>query len=156
MSKAIERTPAQAEVAAWVSALEVQASLEDQAGFDPADVLAKILSATTFEDSIDAQETSLRSAQNLKDIPFMIHSFEVRKSNKQDASIPVYLVVNADNMETGENMTFGVGAPMVVACLWQAEKFGKLPGSFMIKGKETGSGNELLLLKPFKAVTVKG
>ena len=155
MPKDIART-AKADVASWISALQVQAAVEDEASFDPADVLAKILSATTFEDAIDAQETSLVSAQNLKDVPFMIHSFEVRKSNKQDASIPVYLVVSATNLETGADVTFGVGAPMVVATLWQADKFGKLPGTFTIKGKETSSGNELLLLKPFKAVTVKG
>ena len=156
MPKEVESSAARSEVASWVKGLEVAADISGTAGFDPADVLAKILSATTFEDAIDAQETSLVSAQDLKDVPFMIHFFDVRKSNKADASIPVYLVVNATNLETGEDMVFGVGAPMVVATLWQADKFGRLPGTFTIKGKETSSGNELLLLKPFKAVTVKG
>lgn len=143
-------------VASWIQALEVESTLRtEQDDFDPDEVIGRILTANTWEDALAVQESGLPSGQDLKDKPLMIKDFEVSESEKE-AGLPFFMFVEATNLETGEEIQFSVGAGNVMAMLWQARQFGRLPGQFVIKGKTTKKKNEVLFLIPHKTTTVKG
>lgn len=152
-------SPAQQKVKSWLSEMEIECSVERDS-FDVTDIWAKMLNATSFEDAVEAQESGIPSGKNLVDVPLSVTEFKVAKSDakftsQHENSLPFYMVVEAVNLDTGEPVTFSVGAPNVMILLWQARYFSHLPGYFIIRAKETPNG-EMLLLKSFKAAAVKG
>jgi hypothetical protein len=150
------RTSAVPAVTGWLGSLEVEASLrDDDETFDADEILGRILTAATWEDALAVQESGLPSGKDLVDVPLIIEDFEVAESEKE-GGVGFFLFVNATNLETGEEVQFSVGAGNVMAILWQARTFEKLPGSFIIKGKQSKKGNEVLMLHPYKATVVKG
>jgi hypothetical protein len=146
--------------AQWVSALQIEAdtTAEDDGGFDPADILGSILSADTFEEAVERQDSSLRSGKTLVGKAHRINDFRLRRSDAKytanERSLGVFAIVSAVDGETGEEFSYGVGASNVLAVLWQARQFGKLPGDFMIHSRDTQEG-ELLSLRPISARTVR-
>lgn len=137
---------------AWVGAMRLEATMESEADFDPATILQNILSAGTFEEAVELQSSSIQSGKNIAGEIHTIYDFELRKSDEKyiqnDRSLGVWAVVSAAD-ETGHEFVYGVGAANVLAILWQARQFSKLPGKFIIVSRETKNG-ELLSLKPVK------
>ena len=147
-----EPSPAYAQ---WISAMTLEADLPDS-GFDPRDILAGIIGADTWEDALARAETSLLSGKNIVGRAHIIHGFRLVPSDQRfsEHSLGVYAVVNATDLETLEDFTYAVGASNVLALLWQARQFSRLPGDFVITSRETENG-ELLSLRPVGARTVK-
>jgi hypothetical protein len=140
----MERPP---EFDAWVDALRLEASAEGpDENFDPASILVDMLNAATYEEAEARQSTSLMSAKNdMLDIPHVISGFKLRISDdkytkKNDRSLGVFAIVTATRSDNDNPVTYGVGAANVIAVLWMARKFGKIPGEFTIYGRETDNG----------------
>lgn len=142
-------------VARWIQELGLSASVSDDTEFDPDDILARMLNAESFEDALAAQESSILSGKLMVGVPHTINDFTVRKSDDKYSGIGYYTIVNGVRHDTGEPITYAVGAPNVMVILWQAGRFGLLPGDFQIHSRETQNG-ELLSLKPFKGRAVQG
>jgi hypothetical protein len=145
---------------AWVSALQTEASLtnDDDESFDPATILQAIITAEDFDQAVELQNSSLISGKNLVNRPHTIYDFKLRKSEEKftkqnERSLGVFAIVEAA-WEDGTAFNYGVGAANVVAILWQARQFGKLPGKYQLVGRETDNG-VLLSLMPVKTA-VKG
>jgi hypothetical protein len=148
-----EPSPAYAQ---WITAMTLEAEMPDDEEFDPAIILGDILAADTFEDAVAKQDSSLPSGKQLVGIAHRVAGFRLRKSDAKYSrnSAGVYAVVDAYDLESGQPMMYTVGALNVLAILWQARQFGKLPGDFVITSRDAQEG-ELLSLRPVGRRTVK-
>jgi hypothetical protein len=145
--------------AQWVSNLQLEADTEkDDSGFDPSDILGAILSADSFDEAVALQDSALKSGKTLVGKVHRINDFRLRRSDAKytanERSLGVFAIVSAVDADTGQEFSYGVGASNVLAVLWQARQFGKLPGDFIIMSRETQEG-ELLSLRPVSARTVR-
>jgi hypothetical protein len=136
----------------WLAAVRLEADIETDEAFDPATILENILAAKSFEEAVELQNSSLLSGKNLTNQIHTIYDFTLRKSDEKFSvnkrTIGVYAIVQAA-WEDGTEFSYGVGASNVLAILWQARNFGKLPGKFQLTGRETDNGT-LLSLVPVK------
>lgn len=143
---------------AWVSAMVVEASLVDDETFDPSTILNGILEAESFEEALIRQNSALLSGKGIVGRQHTITDFKLRPSDEKyssnEHSLGVFAVVQAEDLESNEAFTYGVGAANVLAILWQARQFGKIPGDFVIEARSTRNG-DLLSLKPVGRRTVK-
>lgn len=144
--------------AQWVSAMQLEAQTPGNDDFDPSQILGAILGADDFETAVELQNSSLQSGKDLVNWPHRIQDFTLVQSDDKYAdnerSLGVYARVTAIGLEDGEERVYGVGASNVLAILWQARQFGRLPGDFVIQSRPTRNG-ELLSLKPVGTRTVK-
>jgi len=78
-----------------------------------------------------------------------VTSYTLRKSDDkykgQGQDLGVFAVVRA--LADGEDLVYTTGAANILALLWAAEKFDRLPIKGMIVSRETANG-ELLSFKP--------
>lgn len=143
--------------AQWAGMLRMEAEAAQQEDFDPSVIIDSILTADNFDDAVARQTSSILSGKSLVGVVHTVYDFDVRKSddkyNANERSLGVWFIVNAA-YEDGSEFTYGVGAANVLAILWKAKEFGKLPGKFQIVSRDTNNG-ELLSLMPVK-VAVKG
>lgn len=137
----------------WKDKLELNAVANDE--FNPEDIIARMLTAESFEEALAAQDSSLESGKNLVGVPHRVDDFQIRKSDSKyadnEATLGYYAVVKGVRLDTGEPLTYSVGASNVVAILWQAQKFGHIPGTFVLDSKTSQSGYDVLFLKPYKS-----
>jgi hypothetical protein len=144
--------------AQWVSAMQLEAEMPGNDSFDPSQILGAIMDADDFDKAVELQDSSLRSGKDLVNWQHRIVDFALIKSDAKYAanerSLGVYARVTGIGLEDGEEITYGVGASNVLAILWQARKFGRIPGDFVIQSRPTQEG-ELLSLKPVGKRTVK-
>jgi|SRR5271155_1532245 len=140
----------------WVSAMVIEASLEDETEFDPATILNSIMEAESLDDALMRQNATLLSGKGIVGRAHRINSFTLRPSDEKYAenSLGVYAVVQATDLETGEEFPYGVGAGNVLAILWQARKYGHIPGDYVLDSRTTRKG-DLLSLKKVGRRTVK-
>jgi hypothetical protein len=145
--------------AQWVNAMQLEAASTDDTEFDPSEILGAILSSETFEEAVERQNQTLLSGKTIVDRPHTIDDFSLRPSDEKyadaDRGLGVYAIVSAIDLETGEDFVYGVGASNVLAILWQARQFGRLPGDFVLSSREVRRG-ELLSLKPVGRRTIRG
>jgi len=148
-----------AQFAEWVNAMQLEADLPGNESFDPSEILGAILAAESFDDAVDLQNSSLESGKNLVGWAHRINDFVLVKSDdkysENERSLGVYARVFATDIENGEEKTYGVGASNVLAILWQARQFDRIPGDFMLHSRATRSG-DLLSLRPVGKRTIKG
>lgn len=115
-------------------------------------VVDKIAVATTADDILAANDSSLASGEDFIGLPLNITAIQVRKSDEKYAkeSLGVYLVVTA-TQDNGEEVQFTTGATNIVASLEQAESIGVLseakPFRCKIVAKETARGQLLRLAR---------
>ena len=140
----------------WVDSVAIQMDLErEESPFNVQDLYASMLEADSFEQLLELQEGSaLPSSKDLTGQPHIVNSFTIRASDKS-AALPFYVVVDGQDLETGQPLVYGTRAPNVIIVLWQAEKWGRLPGPFIITSKEAANGS-VLFLKPYKTTVVQG
>lgn len=142
----------------WVNAMQMEAETADETDFDPSQILGSILGAETFEEALDRQNQTLLAGKSIVGRQHRINDFSLRPSDDKYAdnerSLGVYAVVQATDIETGEEFTYGVGASNVLAILWQARQFGRIPGDFVLSSREVRRG-ELLSLKPVGKRTIR-
>jgi hypothetical protein len=129
----------------WVQQLRLEAELPDEEEFDPAVIIQNILIADTLDEAISAQSSSLLSAKNdMLDVAHTVTGFRLRRSDdkyvRNDRSLGVFAVVEGVRKDTGDHVTYWVGAANVIAVLWQAREREQLPGDFVISGRETDNG----------------
>lgn len=132
----------------WINKmiLEVE-TLGDENEFDPRDILAKTMTAATFDEVVSILgKHELPGAKNLIGIVHTVNGFDIRMSEKEDG-LPVYLAVRAET-DDGEELNYSVGAANVVALLWQARQFDRLPIRGTLQERETKSGNTLISFVP--------
>lgn len=129
--------------------LKLAATMEDNSdtGAITDAVIERMMTADSLDDAIAAQDASLLSGQSLVDVEQVIYGFDVVKSNKPDAHLGFYFRIHAARLSDGEEFDYACGAPNVMTLLWRAQNDQELPSEWVIKGKETGSGNTLLTLR---------
>lgn len=118
---------------------------------DPAEIqreiLLQIMNATS-DDGIYGvgNATGWREYEG---VPVEIRGFRWRPSSLDEGS-PVYVVVNAIVIDSGEVVVLTTGANTVLAQLYAFAKNGRLPGERVVleKGKQTASGYYPLQLRP--------
>jgi hypothetical protein len=146
-----------ARYAEWVNAMLLEAETPDS-GFDPRLILGAIVDADTWEAALNAADSTLRSGKTIVGVSHTITGFRLAPSDdrysQNENSLGVFAIVDAVDLETREEFTYGVGASNVLAILWQARQFGRIPGDFVITSRETANG-ELLSLRPVGNRTVK-
>jgi hypothetical protein len=151
------RNPSEA-FATWVGAMQLEATSAQDETFDPSLILGNILGAESFDDALKAADSTLLSGKALVGRAHTILDFTLRQSDAKYAgnekSLGVYAVVQAEDLETRELFSYGVGASNVLAILWQARQFGRIPGDFVITSRDTQNG-ELLSLRPVGTRTVR-
>lgn len=137
--------------------------LESEAAFSEvdgstlmADTIESMLMAESLEAAAAAMESGLMSAKDhMVDVPHQVNAIQVRKSTKgEEGSFPFYLVVDAVRFDTGEAVTYSVGAPYVFTLLYRAFEEDRLPVSIIIKLKPTNSGNDVMLAKIIKSPVI--
>lgn len=109
-------------------------------------VIDNILSATTFDEIVEANESgSLDKAEKYLNKPINITTISFRKSAEKfrKGTLGVYAVIDG-HTDDGEVITFGVGAPNVVASLRKCQTLGLIseakPLRCSIKSRETANG----------------
>lgn len=137
----------------WVGVMKTQADdLDSDVKFDVRDLFARATQAETFEESVEILNGGAgKNAKGLVGVVHAIQSYELRRSDEKytkgsGLQLGVYAVVHAVTKE-GEELVYTTGAPNILAILWQAEKFSRLPLMAVITSKETSEG-EMLSLKP--------
>lgn len=140
-------SPSAAAVKRWAEVLTLQAENEENSDFDPSDIIASILGAQSYEEAEAAQDSGLPSSKDLVGHAHRIDSYVIRKSKKNQGTLKlgVYAIVRGVSLTNGEELLYNTGAANILAMLWQAEKFGKIPGNFVITSKETEEGAVLFL-----------
>lgn len=136
----------------WVEVMQIQADTVDEENpFDARDLMVRANNASTFEEVVEILNGGgTRSARDLVGIVHTINSYSLRRSDSKFAGQGLDLGVFAIVMATvdGEELIYTTGATNILAILWQAEKFDRLPGlKAVITSRETPNG-ELLSLKP--------
>jgi hypothetical protein len=137
---------------AWVDQLLLEADVTSENNdFDPADILGRMMTAATFEEVLELQDSSLPSGKDLVNIPHTISDFRLRRSDDKYAqqnadTLPVYAIIEATR-DNGERLVYGCGARNVVAIVWQARIFNRLPFRATLTARSTPNG-DLLSLKP--------
>lgn len=139
------------EFSQWVDVMQTQAAQDDtENAFDARDLLVKANNAATFEDVIEILNGGgARSAKDLVGIVHVINAYQLRPSDSkyagQGLDLGVFAIISA--VVDGEELIYTTGATNILAILWQAEKFDRLPLRCVITARETPNG-ELLSLKP--------
>ena len=135
----------------WREMMFLQAdTLDSESDFDPRTLFAAANEAATFEDVVQILNGgNTKNGKDLVGIVHTVHSFKIRRSDdkysSQGIGLGVFVTVTATI--DGEELTYTTGATNIVALLWHAEQFERLPLKCVITSKETVNG-ELLSLKP--------
>jgi len=152
MTRSVTDSRDMSQLHSWIGAMRNEASLYQDEEFDPGTILQNILTAETFDEAVQLQNASLLSGKSITNKVHTIYDFTIRESDSKytanERSLGVYYVVSAA-WEDGTEFSYGVGAPNVLAILWQARQFGMLPGKFQLTGRDTDNGT-LLSLIPVK------
>ncbi len=141
-----ERSPYQR----WIDILTIEADLSgtEEAEFVLDDVLSGIIDAETMEDAFEASTKGPESGKGLVDVELAVKDVVIYHSRISTGRFKFVAKVEATRLDTGEDVTFRVGAPNVVALYWKAREFGKLPLECVITERDLGDGKGLLNLKP--------
>jgi hypothetical protein len=118
--------------------------------------IVAILTAETEAEMWDADDLAQIGGRNLRDVEQRIKNYAVKYSNnpdidsvfRDDNGRRMYLLVQSDRLDTGEEMVWNTSAPAVVTkILWLADR-DKLPYECVIRGRDMGGGQVFLRLKP--------
>ena len=126
---------------------------------DPAklqeEIQARILAAASDDDILNAGSAGLDSAEKYVDVPLSIEGFRFNKTGYDEGSLPVYAVINAANLDTGEDVVFSCGGETVCTQLFKldmVQSFEDRNGfACAIASKTTGKGNTVYSLRPLTA-----
>jgi hypothetical protein len=144
----------------FVNYLQRRAEADSQDnGFNvSANMMDSILNAETLEDVWDADEGGLLAGKDLCDVFQEVRGFKVLKSNRDDieGGFGVYIVVDAVNLQTGEEFMWETGAPGLIAKLRKFESMDALPIKCYIKGIPVGQGRTVLKLRPVPVMATSG
>jgi hypothetical protein len=122
-----------------------------------ADIMDRMLTSGTLEEAIEVQNAGLPSGKSLIDIEIAITGFVVRKGDVEyeEHSLGYYLRCDAIRMDTGEELTFAVGARNIVTLIVMARQQDKLPLECVFRSRKTQQGALLTLhLLPKRAVNI--
>lgn len=125
-------------------------------------VMDKILSATTFDEIFDAQETSMISGKDFVDRPFYVErSNDIvwrrsSQSNIDQGGFPYYALITLTTLDTQETLTINCGGKTLCAVLYSLWKRGYFEGDeprpLYIKAIKATGDNAYLQLLPYKVV----
>jgi hypothetical protein len=107
------------------------------------EIMRRTLSAATL-DEVLGETPGLLSTASLVGIPLELLDFSLRPSDYQDT--PVYMVVDAVNMTTGEKFSFGTGSKRIMAQIAKLKWLGALPRPVKVVGDKTRAGNDVFRL----------
>jgi hypothetical protein len=145
-----ELVPTHPEFDQWVDVMRTEAAQADENPFDARDLMIAANNAATFEEVVEILNGGgMKNAKDLVGIVHTIQSYVLRPSDSkyagQGLDLGVFAIVNAT--VDGEELVYTTGATNILAILWQAEKFERLPLRATITSRETPNG-ELLSLRP--------
>lgn len=110
----------------------------------------KIISATTADEIMNADEGGVVSGQDMEDVDLRIRDYTVGKSADEfNATLGVFILMDCINLETGEEVIVNTGAALIIAKVVALKANGLLPFDAVIKGTKTRNGT-LLRLRPVK------
>lgn len=140
----VEQMKQQQELEAQIPALQSSLDIVER-------IQAAILAGQSDEDVFEAAAAGLASGENLVDVPLNLLNYTYNKSGFE-AGLPVYAVVSAVNLETGEKIDFSFGASSAIAQLHRFEAlkpFKERDGlNLAIRSKRTASGYDALYFGP--------
>lgn len=110
----------------------------------------EILAASDEEAIFAAADAGLAKAEDLVDVPLVLHSISWNRSGFTDTpGVQFYAVVSAFNVSTQEEITFGIGSQSAMMQLFRLAELGKLDGlKTAIKSKPTAAGFTVLFFRP--------
>lgn len=116
----------------------------------------KIMSATTEAEIWDADNLDQIGGRDLVDVEQNIQYYTVHKTARADIDNPwgVFVMVHATRLDTGEDLVWNTGAPLVMSKLRALEAAGMLPADAVIKGFVAGQGT-VLKLRPVPKRVIK-
>ena len=149
-----------------VNQLSTEVDLEGPA-FDVDAFMERILSGETEEEVFEAQELGSIATQDYLGKPFFLRPDDVKwmRSTIEDAArwFPFYAFLKVRDLESGEMVSLNGGGTSFVTVLWRLLDMGAFNGfeddgrAFVLEGKKTGKGFDVVLLKPYKLPkTAKG
>lgn len=142
----------------FIERLELEASMEES-GESIVDVILDRMAAAgdNVDEMFAAQDVSLPSGKSLVDMEMSVIGFVVRKGDPQyeENGLGYYYVIDAVNVDTGEEIKFATGAANVLILLMNLRQAGRLPITVAIRGKQTGKGT-LLTMRRAGPRTVSG
>jgi hypothetical protein len=144
-----EKAPASAlELAKQKMELEAGVTLNNPADF-AATIQEKILAAATIEDVFAEAEASALGIENFVDIPLELQDFSLSRSKfNEPGQLPVFAVVDAVNLDTGEKVTFSCSAQSALTQLWRFRELESFPLPASVKGRPTAAGYTVLMFRP--------
>lgn len=141
----------------YVESLKRQAQADSvNRAFDVAATqIDKILTAQTAEEILGADSGGVVSGQDLVDVELMVRDFSLGESAPEyDATLGVFALIDATNLQTGEDTIVNCGAALVIAKLSALKAGGFLPRELIIRGIKTRNGTLLRLADvPRRAVS---
>lgn len=104
----------------------------------------------------DADALGMTNAQSLEDVEQHIESYTVHKSTDDSMETPwgIFIIVKATRMDTGEDIIWNTGAPLIISKLRAFEAVGAFPLEAVIRGTKASKGR-VLKLAPVPARVVK-
>jgi hypothetical protein len=149
MSKTEEKAkPSSLELAKQKMELEAGVTLNLPADFAAA-IQERILLAETVEDVFAEADASAVGIENFVDVPHRITGFSLSKSKfTEEGNLPVFAVVEAINLDSGEEVTYSCSAASGLVQLWRFQELDAFPLDCSVKGKSTASGYTVLTYRP--------
>lgn len=132
--------------------MSLEATQANRSGDAAAQIQEAILSAGSDDDVFGAAEGGLPSGEDLIGVPMRILRYELQKSTIADAPMPVFAVIDAEKLETGEGVTFSIGGASTLAQLWrwaQLKPFDERRDGILtaIESKRTQAGFDVLFFR---------
>ena len=137
----------------WVMqmTLEAETTEHDESDFDPRSLFEASLEAGTFEEAVSLLNSGgMKNGKDVVGIVHVIYGYKLRLSDEkyrsQGLQLGCYMIVKAET-PGGDDFTYATGSSNIMAIVWQAYKFDRLPLKAVVTSRETANG-DLLSLKP--------
>lgn len=119
-------------------------------------IQAQILAGETDDAVFEAASAGLVGAEELVDVPLAVVDYAYNRSGFVDASMPVYAVVTAVNLDNSEEFQFSIGAASALAQLHRFEQLKSFkvrretgePLLTSVRSKKTSGGFNALFFRP--------
>jgi hypothetical protein len=116
--------------------------------------LKKILEAETEEEMLAADESEMQGGRDLTDTEMRVRGFRVfTATDRFFAPLGHFIIVDAETLDDGTELTFDTASPMVIGKLRWIEAHNGFPYDCVLRGVQTPNGERLRLLAvPKRAV----
>jgi len=115
----------------------------------------KIAAADTLEEIFEAAVAGLTKSEDILDTPLLVRGYSWNRSAIQTSELPVYAVLDAVNLDTGEEIAVSCSANSALRQLVRMDDKGYFPVRMVLTAKHTVAGYDAMDWRPFNSTEEK-